>query len=137
MLHLLMVLLLMGDAQAHAQAKSYNTDLFEKEDSGETQDKSQSFTAKVKVVREESDGVEVFFEGTSKVKGGYMLLRSTEQYAKLLKLLESSKKPKGPSVSVTVNADKHIKKVEKKEGGGGIVVPDDPNKMWDYGKIPD
>lgn len=132
MLSFIMILFLAGDAQAQtpAPSKKINTNLFEAEPEKE---KSSSFSAKVKVVREESDGVEVFFEG-DKNKGAYTLLRSTEHYAKMLKDLEASRKPTGTPVKVTADGDKRIKTVEKgkvTEGSG------DPNKPWDFGKIPD
>ncbi|MEK2646043.1 hypothetical protein [Bdellovibrio sp. BCCA] len=131
MLSFIVVLFLAGDAQAQEQAppKKINTNLYEQEAEPE---KTKSFSAKVKVVREESDGVEVFFEGEN--KGAYSLLRSTEHYAKMLKDLEDSRKPTGKPVKVVATTEKRIKTVEKSkstEGSG------DPNKPWDFGKIPD
>ncbi|WP_374074088.1 hypothetical protein [Bdellovibrio bacteriovorus] len=135
MLSFIMILFLAGDAQAQTPdtpSKKINTSLYEQEPEPE-KEKTKSFSAKVKVVREESDGVEVFFEG-EKNKGAYMLMRSTEHYAKMLKDLEASRKPKGTAVSVTVDADKRIKTVEKSKAPQ---QPTDPNQPWDFGKIPD
>lgn len=130
MLSLIMTLFLMtGDAQA--QTKKLNTDLYEKEPEKE---KGESFSAKVKVIRDDGDGMEVFFEG-EKNKGAYTLPRSAEHYAKMLKDLEDSRKPTGTPVSVSVGAEKRIKSVEKPKANSPI--PSDPNKPWDYGKIPD
>ncbi len=129
MLSLIMTLFLMGDAQA--QTSKINTNLYEQEAEPE-KESNKSFTAKVKVVREESDGVEVFFEG-DKQKGAYSLNRSVEHYGKLLKILEDSKKPKGPVVSVTADGEKRIKKVEKAAAPGGA----DPGKSWGLGEVPE
>ncbi|GEM_PF-1372508 len=134
---ILILFLSSSDAQAQTAApatppaaKKFNTNLYEQEPEPEKED-SQSFTAKVKLVREEENGVEVFFEG-EKQKGGYSLARGTEHYAKYVKDLEASRKAKGPQVSITADSEKHIKKVELKKGSN-----QDPNKTWDFGKIPD
>lgn len=134
MLSLILILFLSGDAQAQTAAKKLNANLFEQENDPE-KDSSVTFTAKVRLVREESDGVEVFFEG-EKNRGAYALPRSTEHYAKALKTLEESRKTKGPMVSVTASKDKRIKSVEKSKDTG-YVPPSDPNQAWDFGKIPD
>lgn len=108
-----------------------NTDLFEAEE--EPQEKSvkgASLTAKVKVVREESDGVEVFFEG-EKNTGAFFLHRATPNYRTALKTLEESRKPQGPAVSVTYTEDKKIKSVEKK-AATLKEPPKDPNEKWDF-----
>lgn len=134
MLSFLIALLIAGDAQAqtHLIAKKVNTSLYEQDEEPENE-KGKSFTAKVKVVREDSEGVEVFFEG-EKNKGSYLLLRSTEHYGKMLKNLEASRKPQGPAVQVFTDADKRIKSVEKSKQSQQEM---DPNKTWDFGKIPD
>lgn len=136
MLSLILTLLLVSDAQAQSSANS--TKYFEAEEEPEKSDESKSFTAKVKVVREESDGVDVFFEG-EKAKGAYFLSRSVEHYGKMIKDLEKSKKPKGPTVAVTADKDKNIKKVElkKAEATSDFKIPDDPNQKWDFGKPPE
>ncbi|WII73668.1 hypothetical protein QJS83_07245 [Bdellovibrio sp. 22V] len=126
MLSFIMVLFLMGDAQAQSKL---NTNLYEQEPE---RDKTKSFAAKVRVVREISDEVEVFFEG-DKAKGAYTLPRSAQHYGKMLKDLEKSKKAGGPSVKVTADEDKRIKSVEINESGD-TRVPADPNKPWDFGK---
>nr|BFD63547.1 hypothetical protein BdHM001_22280 [Bdellovibrio sp. HM001] len=133
MLSFIMILFLTGDAQA--QSKKMNTSIYEQEVEPE---KSESFSAKVRVVREISEEVEVFFEG-DKAKGAYVVPRSLPQYGATLKLLEKSRKPGGPAVSVTADGDKRIKSVEAVQGdkGGGFQVPEDPNQKWDFGKIPD
>ena len=134
MLSLILILLITGDAQAQTAPKKPNTNIFEKDPSSES-DNSLSFSAKVKVVREESDGVEVFFEG-EKSRGAFSLSRSSEHYGKFLKYLEDSRKVKGGPVSITATADKRIKTVEKSKDTG-YIPPADPNKAWDFGKIPD
>ncbi|KYG65505.1 hypothetical protein AZI86_00035 [Bdellovibrio bacteriovorus] len=117
-----------------AQKKGLTTDLFEKdEDYKEAKDENdglKSLTAKVKVVREESDGVEVFFEG-DKNTGTFFLHRAIPHYAKILKDLEKSKKPQGPPVSISYTEDKKIKKVELKTEDTGKVAPKNPNEKWD------
>lgn len=119
---------------APAQKKGLTTDLFEKdEEYKEAKDENdglKSLTAKVKVVREESDGVEVFFEG-DKNTGTFFLHRAIPQYAKILKDLEKSKKPQGAPVTISYTEDKKIKKVELKAEDKGKVIPKDPNEKWD------
>lgn len=130
-----------SDSQTNtAQKKSkpgYNTNLYEA-DPGE--DNSKSFSAKVRVVRDISDDIDVFFE-SDKAKGAYSLPRHSKNFSTMLKSLETSKKPNGPMVTVTVDADKNITSVQlgavPKEGERTFVVPSDPNKKWDFGKLPD
>lgn len=128
-----MILFLTGDAQA--QSKKINTSIYEQEAESE---KSESFSAKVRVVREISEEVEVFFDG-DKAKGAYTLPRSLPQYGATLKLLEKSRKPGGPPVSITADGEKRIKSVEAAQGGkgGDFQPPADPNQKWDFGTIPD
>lgn len=134
MLSLILILFLTSDAQAQTASKKLNANLFEKDPVSES-DNALSFSAKVKVVREESDGVEVFFEG-EKSRGAFSLSRSSEHYGKFVKILEDSRKVKGAPVSVTATTDKRIKTVEKSKDAG-YIPPSDPNKAWDFGKIPD
>ncbi|UXR66245.1 hypothetical protein EZJ49_08280 [Bdellovibrio bacteriovorus] len=131
MLSFIMVLLLTGDAQA--QSKKINTSIYEQEAEPE---KTESFSAKVRVVRDISDEVEVFFEG-DKAKGAYIVPRSLPRYGAIVQMLEKSRKPGGPAVSVTADSEKRIKSVEAAAKGGGFQVPEDPNQKWDFGKIPD
>lgn len=87
--------------------------------------KTKNISAKVKVIRDETDSVEVFFTG-GEAKGGYNLYRSNPHFAEYLHRLEESRKPQGPKASVIVEEeDKKIISVEssspaKKEPG-----------MWD------
>lgn len=90
------------------QAKPLSTSLYENE--GE---KIQSFTSKVRVVREISEEVEVFFE-SNEAKGAYILPKSIKSFGTVLKTLQQSQKRDGSAVSVTVDAEtKVIKSVEK------------------------
>lgn len=145
MLTIILSLLLLGDAQAQqnptpsptaektpeakaATPKSKSASFFEDDEEPVAKTKSslEKITAKVRVVREDYDGVEVFFEG-EKNRGTYFLHRAVERYATHLKSLESSKKPQGPWVTVEFDKNKHIKSVE--------LVPinkPDPNKTWDF-----
>ncbi|MNL12343.1 hypothetical protein D3C87_1332090 [compost metagenome] len=125
MLELLFVML-MSDS-SHAQSKGkLNTSLYEAEEGAE-----KSFTAKVRVVRDISDEVEVFFD-SPKATGAYTLPRSAAGYAQMLKDLEASKKPKGPAVSITADEDKRIKTVQINKSA----EPErDPNKTWDFGPL--
>lgn len=136
MLTFIAVWFLMSDAQAHPNLIAENTYDSEAESENE---KTKSFTAKVRVVRDDSDGMEVFFEG-EKAKGAYFLPQSVKHYGKMLKDLETSKKPHGAAVAITVDSEKRIKSVELQKGGSnvnGFKVPSDPNQKWDFGKIPD
>lgn len=131
MRYLIMILLMISSAAA--QTKKMNTQLFEPE----SENKTESFTAKVKLIREDNDGMEVFFM-SEKQKGGYTLLRSNANYAAFLRELEKSKEPQGPPVSVQADSEKHITHVEKiTESKDSFKVPDDPNQKWDFGKVPD
>ena len=105
MIHLYLMLLLAGDAQA--QTKKLDTNLYIQEAEPE---KLKSFTAKVRVVREIGEEIEVFFEG-DEAKGAYTLPRSSKNYAAMLSDLEKSRKPGGGAVAVTADADKRIKTV--------------------------
>lgn len=110
------------------QATKMSRDVFEKEEDPDKQ--NASFSAKVKVIRQESDGVEVFFEGT-KQKGGYLLLSSKKGYGKMLDALEKSRKPQGPTVSVQADSDQRILAVEVKESESK-----NDGKI-DFGTLPD
>lgn len=110
------------------QATKMSRDIFEKEENPDKQ--NASFNAKVKVIRQESDGVEVFFEGT-KQRGGYLLLSSKKGYGKMLDALEKSRKPQGPTVSVQADPDQRILAVEVKEN-----EKKNDGKI-DFGTLPD
>lgn len=66
--------------------------------------KTKTLSAKVKVIRDESDSVEVFFSG-NEAKGAYFLYRSNSHFAEYLHRLEESRKPQGAKASVVVNED--------------------------------
>lgn len=122
-----------GDKKPAKPKSQYNTNLYEAE---EAKDDSKSFTAKVRVVRDISDDIEVLFEGND-ANGIYSLPHSRNNFAAMLKSLEASKKADGPAVSVTTDADKNIKTVELQKSSGAFTPPKDPNQKWDFGKIPD
>lgn len=127
MISLILVLFL----APNAQAQKVSTDIYE-QDAAESGVKSM--TGKVRVVREVSDEVEVFFEG-DKIKGAYTLPRGLQHYGTMLKSLEESKKANGPQVTITADEDKRIKTVELKGGGtapGDYKFPSDPNKKWNF-----
>jgi hypothetical protein len=115
-------------------APKLGTQIFEDED--KTSDKPadsklKSLTAKVKVVRDEGDGREVFFTG-EKVSGAFYLHRSVEHYGAYIKILEDSKKPSGSSVTIKYDDNQNIKSVE----GANASRNEDPNKKWDFGEVP-
>lgn len=113
---------------AFSQTKKLNTQLYEKEADGE---KDKSFTAKVRVVREISDEIEVFFE-SDEAKGAYSLPKGTHDYATALKKLEKSRAPHGPAATVTVDSEKRIKSVQIQEAPAGkSSKPYDPNYIPD------
>ena len=122
------VLILLSFSQGSLAGKKLNTNLYE-QDGGE--DQTKSFSAKVRVIRD-IDGVEVFFDG-DQAKGAYSLESGSKDYAAMLKKLENSRKAGGPAVSVTVDADKRIKSVSEPSGSN---VNFDPNKPWNFGKVP-
>lgn len=137
MLNILLAVILGGSAHAGdtpaAKPKSqFNSNLYEQEDKPNT---DKSFSAKVRIVRDISDDIEVMFEGDS-VKGIYSLSRNRSNFAAMLKALEASKKTDGGAVTVTADEDKNIKTVEAaKNTGRTFVPPTDPNKKWDFGKL--
>ena len=142
MFHIILTLALIGGTPAKAQEaqaakpKKNSTDIYEKE---EDKADTKSFTAKVRIVRDISDDIEVFFEG-NKATGAYSLSRNSANFAAMLKALEASKEPKGAAVTVTADSDKNIKTVEINKSSsnpGGWSIPDDPNKKWDFGKVRD
>jgi hypothetical protein len=116
-----------------AHSTSSRTHLYEQE---AAKDESKTFTAKVRIVRDISDDLEVFFEGEV-AKGAYTLPRQTKGYAAILKTLEASKKAEGQSVTVTADKEKNIISVEASKAKTGFVPPSDPNQKWDFGKMPD
>lgn len=124
MLSLILVLFLVPNAEA--QNKGRSTDIYEQDASEST---TKSVTGKVRVVREVSDEVEVFFEG-DKISGAYTLPRGLQNYGTMLKALEDSKKANGPAVTITADEDKRIKTVELK-ASSGYQTPADPNKKID------
>lgn len=124
MLSLILVLFLAPNAEA--QNKGRSTDIYEQDASEST---TKSVTGKVRVVREVSDEVEVFFEG-DKIPGAYTLPRGLQNYGTMLKALEDSKKANGPAVTITADEDKRIKTVELK-ASSGYQIPTDPNKKVD------
>jgi hypothetical protein len=112
---------------------SSRTNIYEQQ---AAKDESKIFTAKVRIVRDISDDLEVFFEGEV-AKGAYTLPRQTKGYAAILKTLEASKKADGQSVTVTADKEKNISSVEASKAKPGFIPPSDPNQKWDFGKMPD
>lgn len=133
MLSLILVHLLVFAPNAEAQKKGHSTDIYEQDGAENT---TKSVTGKIRVVREVSDEVEVFFEG-DKIPGAYTLPRGLQHYGTMLKALEDSKKANGPAVTITADEDKRIKTVELKgaassgSSAGDYKFPTDPNKKWD------
>lgn len=119
-----LILVLFLSSDAHAQ-RTLSTDLYEQE---KEEPKTKSFTSKVRVVREISDEVEVFFE-SNEATGAYTLPRSLPSFGKMLQDLEKSRKPQGPMVSVTADEDKRIKSVEVLKS-----TPVDPKRPWMMGQ---
>jgi hypothetical protein len=108
-----------------AQSKKLNTNLYEKE---EVEDKTTSFSAKVRVVRDISDDVEVFFD-SDKASGAYTLPHGAANYATMLKKLEDSREAGGGFVSVTADSDKRIKSVESAAKGKAVKDSGNPWKV--------
>lgn len=120
-------LVLIGLADAEAQSKKHQTQMYESEPESA---KTSQFSAKVRVIREESDGVEVFFDSETQ-SGAFFLPKSTENFASLLKYLEESQKPKGLAVSVTADENKSIKSISKPlNKKTDLDVLSDPNFKW-------
>ncbi|WP_413557755.1 hypothetical protein [Bdellovibrio sp. HCB209] len=124
------ILLLLSDP-TFAQSKKLNTNLYEAE---KVEAKKENFTAKVRVVRDISDEVEVFFD-SDKARGAYTLPRRIDSYAEVLKTLEDSAEPGGGSVAVTADSEKRILKVDKSSSRSGSGYK--KKSEYDPGEIPD
>lgn len=104
-------------AMAASPSWTQKTNIYEKEEAT-----MQSFTAKVKSVREAEDGVDVTFE-SDVATGFYSLSRKKlKNYDEFYKCLEKSKKPNGLHVKVSAEKDDKIihsvslaEKIEKAE----------------------
>lgn len=123
MLSFILVLFMHCDAQAQTtkSPSKMSTNIYEKE---EDKDESKSFTAKVRVVRDIGDDVEVFFDSDA-ARGAYTLPRNAAGYSQMYKDLEKSKAPSGPAVSVTADTDKRIKSVQLQSAPAR-----DPSDPW-------
>ena len=74
-------------------------------------EKTESFSSKVKVVRTIQGDTEVFFD-SEKAHGAYLLPSQSKEFADYKEKLESSLKPGGPKVKITADSDKRIQSVE-------------------------
>ncbi|UYL09493.1 hypothetical protein B9G69_002760 [Bdellovibrio sp. SKB1291214] len=128
MFSLILVFLMVDPAHAQSKIQKRSTNIYEAET---TEEKSESFTAKVRVVRDISDEVEVFFESDT-ARGAYTLPRKIKSYATVLKTLQESEKPGGPQVSVKADSEKRIESVDKAARSGY-----QKKSQWDPGEIPD
>lgn len=126
MLSLILVFLMADPAHAQSKVQKRSTNIYEAD---QTEEKVDSFTAKVRVVRDISEEVEVFFESDN-ARGAYTLPRKIKSYATVLKVLQESEKPGGPQVSVTADSEKRIQSVEKSAGYK-------KKNPYDPGEIPD
>lgn len=86
-----------------------NTQLFEKDD------QEPLISGKVKVVREVQGETEVFIENPKGSSGPYVLPQSIKNRASVLKILNNSKKPGGPPVTISIDDNQQIKSVEESE----------------------
>ncbi len=142
MLTLIATLLLLNPSFADGTSSKSRLDMYiNNDDTSGTASKGESFTAKVRVVRDLSGDTEVFFEG-AKAKGAYTLPQTTKGYAGFLQSLEASRKPSGAAVSVTADAEKRITSVELQKQaatetkGNGAVIPTNPDAKWNFGELP-
>ncbi|WP_413293309.1 hypothetical protein ACLSU7_18160 [Bdellovibrio sp. HCB185ZH] len=131
MLSLLLLFSLANPSFAQSKIKKPNTHIYEAEPSEE---KPKSFSAKVRVVRDISDEVEVFFD-SDEARGAYTLPRKISGYATVLKTLQDSEKPGGPPVAVTADSEKRILSVEKGASSSGSGYK--KKSQYDPGEIPD
>lgn len=111
------VLLALATSVFATHARALDTKLYESEEV-----KTETFSAKVKSVREAEDGVDVTFE--SNVGTGFYSLsrRKIKNYDNIYANIEKSKRPKGSLLKVTAEKDDKIiisvsvvEKVEKAE----------------------
>ncbi len=123
-----------GSSESPKTTAKTGTQVYEEEENStgkEADSKLKSLTAKVKVVRDDGEGREVFFT-SDKVTGAFYLHRSVEHFGTLIKLLEESKKPMGQSVTIQYDDNQNIKSVKNTEARRN----EDPNKKWDFGEVP-
>ena len=112
---LIFFLAFLWTADAEAQSKKPSTQMYEAEPESESEsEKTTSFSAKVRLMRDEEEGMEVFFE-SDKQTGAYLLPKTIEKYGSLIKILEASQKPKGSPVNVVANKNKTIKAIKTPE----------------------
>ncbi|WP_413290745.1 hypothetical protein [Bdellovibrio sp. HCB337] len=104
---LALTLPMISAAQSTKKGK-LSTDLYEK-------DKSESsISGKVKAVREVQEETEVFID-TKGNSGPYLLPQNIKNRAKLIQILNKSQKPGGPTVTISIDEQDHIKSVEENE----------------------
>ncbi len=95
--------------QANASSSSvYESDL----DDSISEENTQSFSAKVRIIREEDSGVDVIFADDTH-PGAYSLASSIDKYGVYLRILEASRKPAGPPVVISADKEKRIQSVDK------------------------
>lgn len=117
----LLCLLLLGSF-AHAKKPGLSTSIYEKDEK-----KAQSFSAKVRVVRDISDEVEVFFD-SEKARGAYYLPKNL---AGTIPDLQESQKASGPQVSITADADNRILSVQKHSAPSEAASKAEMQKKYD------
>ncbi len=99
---------LASDTQGTKKKGTVNTQLYEQE--GE-----KSVSGKVKVVRIVQEETEVFIENPKGGSGPYVLPANIKNRAGLLKILQKSQKPGGPSVLIGIDDHQIINSVEEAE----------------------
>lgn len=110
-----------------ALSQKASTSIYEQDQESK---KTKTFTAKVRLASENSDSWNVYFEGEQN-KGVFSLSQKHSEFGLYTNLIEESRKPKGPSLSVTVDEDKNIEKMSKSEAPSH--QEPDPNKKWNFG----
>lgn len=111
---LVLSLPLIAGAQNTKKGK-FNTNLFEKENS------ATSVSGKVKAVREIQEETEVFIDNSKGNSGPYILPQNIKNRATLIKILNKSQKPGGPSVTISIDDQDRIKSVEENESSAQSV----------------
>jgi hypothetical protein len=103
---IIFALLLCLSGVSPAQKNKLNTNLYEKSEA------ETSLDGKVKTIREVQEETEVVID-TKHNSGPYVLPQGIKDRAKMLKSLQKSQKPGGPSMTIRIDDQQRIKSVEE------------------------
>lgn len=94
----------------------------------EDEPNTESFSAKVKVVRTVQGDTEIFFE-SEKARGAYLLPSTLKDFNLFKQRLQKSLAVGGPQVNITADGEKRIQNVEIKEDSNPSTAPTEWDKI--------